>query len=101
MSRTDKTKPLWVRHAEHGPRPVHDHRYAACDLPPEPTGEDPGTHCRWEDPGALLFGHTCCAGCQKRRCRKEWQGMVRTGNRKERYEGRREARRYRTGEYVD
>ncbi|GAB2818996.1 hypothetical protein [Streptomyces daliensis] len=103
MSRTDKTKPLWVRYAEHGPRPVHDHRHGACDLPPylAPPDELTGTRCHWADPGQLLFGHTCCAGCQARRCRKEWQGMVRSSNRKARYEGRREARRYRTGEYAD
>ncbi|WP_432144441.1 hypothetical protein [Streptomyces sp. bgisy084] len=40
MSRTDKTKPLWVRHVEHHPRPLHDHRYGACDLPPHPTQGD-------------------------------------------------------------
>ncbi|MEW1748262.1 hypothetical protein ACIQU1_03670 [Streptomyces angustmyceticus] len=97
MSRTDRTKPLWVRHAEHNPRQVHDHRYGGCDLPPHPTREATGTRCRWEDPGALLFGGTCCAGCQARGCVRERQEMARTSNRKERYEGRRLARRLASG----
>ncbi|MEV5598462.1 hypothetical protein [Streptomyces sp. NPDC052496] len=97
MSRTDKTKPLWVRHAEHGPRPVHDHRYGPCDLPPHPTREPAATRCRWEDPGMLLFGRTCCAGCPKRRCVKEWQGLVKAGNRRDRYAARQAARRDVTG----
>ncbi|MCH6159715.1 hypothetical protein [Streptomyces marispadix] len=93
MSRTDKTKPLWVRHAEHRPRPVHDHRHGDCDLPPKPTREETDTRCRWERPDALLFTHTCCSGCNRRGCVKEWQGMVKASNRRERYEGRRQARR--------
>ncbi|RSO12171.1 hypothetical protein DMH18_06625 [Streptomyces sp. WAC 06783] len=101
MSRTDKTKPLWVRHAEHGPRPLHDHRYGPCDLPPHPTREAADTRCRWEHPGTLLLGHTCCAGCQRRGCTKEWQAYVRSANRKTRHEARREARRYATGDRAD
>jgi hypothetical protein len=62
MSRTDRTKSLWVRYTEHDPRPTHDHRHGTCDLPPEPTREDTGTRCRWE-PGMLLFGGTRCGGC--------------------------------------
>lgn len=75
------------------PAGPHDHRYGACDLPPHPTGEDSDTRCRWEHPGALLFGRTCCAGCTVRSCVKERQQMGRAANRKERYAGRREARR--------
>jgi len=101
MSRTDRTKPLWVRYAEHNPRPIHDHRYGGCDLPPSPTQEVTDTRCRWEHPGALLFGSTCCSGCQRRACVKERQGFVRTGNRRERYAGRREARRFIAGERSD
>ncbi len=100
MSRTDRTKPVWVRYAEHDPRPVHDHRYGACDLPPAPTGtrEGPDTRCRWEHPGTLLFRRTCCSGCSVRGCVKERQQMARQRNRKERYAGRREARRFVVGE---
>lgn len=101
MSRTDKTKPLWVRYAEHGPRPVHDHRDGACDLPPRPGREETGTRCRWEHPDALLFRRTCCSGCSRRGCVGERQRMTKAANRRERYAGRREARRYRTGEYDD
>ena len=108
MSRTDKTKPLWVRHAEHGPRAVHDHRFGACDLPSRPErretgesrkGEESGTRCRWEHPGALLFRASCCAGCGRRGCTAEWQRYVKESNRRERYEGRRLARRALRGEY--
>ncbi|MFG2530526.1 hypothetical protein [Streptomyces sp. NPDC048516] len=103
MSRTDRTKPLWVRYAEHDPRPVHDHRYGACDLPPDPaqTAEAPDTRCRWEHPGTLLFGRTCCSGCSVRGCVRERQQMARQSNRKERYAGRREARRFVVGEVSD
>ncbi|WP_329180534.1 hypothetical protein OG754_37890 [Streptomyces decoyicus] len=101
MSRTDRTKPLWVRYAEHHPRPVHDHRHGACDLPPNPTREDGDTRCRWEHPGTLLFGSTCCSGCKVRSCIKERQQMVRADNRKDRYAGRREARLSVTGEDSD
>ncbi|WP_030680124.1 hypothetical protein [Streptomyces rimosus] len=94
MSRTDKTKPLWVRHAEHAPRPVHDHRHGPCDLPPHPTRKAADTRCRWEDPGMILLGCTCCAGCQRRGCTKEWQRFVRSSNRRARYTARRETRRY-------
>ncbi|MDQ0938703.1 hypothetical protein [Streptomyces sp. V1I1] len=98
MSRTDRTKPLWVRLAEHNPRPVHDHRYGACDLPPNPTWEDADTRCQWEHSG---FGHTCCSGPSGRAAKKEWGEMNRARNRKERYAGRREARRFAAGEDSD
>ncbi|QUX25490.1 MULTISPECIES: hypothetical protein [Nocardiopsis] len=97
MSRTDATKPLWVRHVEHGPGAVHDHRFGPCDLPERPGPRDEGTRCRWEDPGVLLGGRTCCSGCNDRACRAEWQAMVRAANRRERYAGRRLVRRYLAG----
>ncbi|MFC4496150.1 hypothetical protein ACFPA8_18660 [Streptomyces ovatisporus] len=94
MSRTDKTKPLRVRHAEHDPRPVHDHRFGACDLPPDPLTQDAETRCRWEGPAAHLFsGANCCAGCKVRSHIRERQEWKKAGNRRERYAGRREARR--------
>jgi hypothetical protein len=101
MSRTDRTKPLWVRYAEHNPRPVHDHRYGGCDLPPNPTWEDADTRCRWADPARQLFGGTCCSGCKMRSHIKERQQWARSSNRKERYAGRREARRFAAGEDSD
>ncbi|MFC4536777.1 hypothetical protein [Sphaerisporangium dianthi] len=101
MSRTDKTKPLWVRYAEHDPRPIHDHRYGACDLPSEPTWEDADTRCRWRDPSALLYTRSCCSGCSKRACVMERQQYAKIGNRRERYAGRREARRFAAGQDED
>ncbi|GAA0424957.1 hypothetical protein [Streptomyces luteireticuli] len=97
MSRTDRTKPLWVRLGEHDPRPVHDHRSGPCDLPPRPTRKDADTRCRWEHPGSLLFRHTCCSGCAVRGCVKERQEEARAGNRKSRYADRRRARRLAAG----
>ncbi|SHI40160.1 hypothetical protein SAMN05421803_101119 [Nocardiopsis flavescens] len=96
MSRTDSTKPLWVRHVEHGPGVVHDHRFGPCDLPERFFPERGGTRCGWEDPGVML-GRSCCAGCNRRSCTAEWQGMVRAANRRERYAGRRLVRRYLAG----
>ncbi|MFC4561022.1 hypothetical protein ACFO4E_04025 [Nocardiopsis mangrovi] len=101
MSRTDKDKPLRVRYAEHGPRPVHDHRFGPCDLPGEPARAAAGTRCRWPDLGAVVMGHTCCSGCKRRSHIKEWQRYTRAGNRRERYAGRRAARRYAAGETAD
>ena len=92
MSRTDKTKPLWVRHLEHNPRPIHDHRFGPCDLPPL-TREVGDTRCHWE-PGTHFYTGTCCAGCNVRSCNKERQAMNTTANRKSRHAARQEARRY-------
>ncbi|NJQ00372.1 hypothetical protein [Streptomyces zingiberis] len=82
MSRTDRTKPLWVRHAEHDPRPVHDHRFGPCDLPPRPAREETGTRCRRQRPDALLFGHTCCSGCTRRGCVRLLAGRRETRRRR-------------------
>lgn len=61
MSRTDKTKPYWVRVAEHNPRPVHNHTRGECTLPESPYEKDRDWGgCYWE-----LFStqFTCCSGC--------------------------------------
>ncbi|MDA0566743.1 hypothetical protein LG943_20865 [Streptomonospora sp. S1-112] len=102
MSRTDKTKPLWVRHAEHGPQPIHDHSHGhVCDLPPGPAPRwlTPDTRCRWEDPGAhlLSFKKPCCAGCKRRSHIRERQDWAKAGNRRDRYAARLRVRRYLTG----
>lgn len=91
MSRTDRTKPLWVRFAEHNPRPVHDHRYGTCDLPSRVTRENADSHCRW---GFPEFGTTCCSGPNGRAAKKEWGEMNRARNRKDRYAARLAARRF-------
>ncbi|GGZ29643.1 hypothetical protein [Streptomyces poonensis] len=102
MSRTDSTKPLWVRYAEHNPQPIHDHRFGPCDLPPAPIRDDPGTRCQWEHPAMQLFyGGNCCAGCKRRSHIRERQQWAKADNRRERYAGRREARRFAHGEYTD
>ncbi len=92
MSRTDKTKPSWVRHREHGGLPLHDHRHGPCDLPPHPPRRDTGTRCRWATVTGMASPWTCCARTQERSAYKEWQGWVRADNRKVRYAGRRAAR---------
>jgi hypothetical protein len=97
MSRTDKTKPLWVRHLEHAPRPIHDHRFGPCDLPPAPTREATGTSCHWQ-PGNHFYDATCCAGCNIRSCIKERQAMNKESTRKSRHAARQEARRYTSDE---
>ncbi|PRX99553.1 hypothetical protein [Allonocardiopsis opalescens] len=97
MSRTDKTKPVWVRFLEHGPRPVHDHRYGPCDLPPALTREESGTRCRWMP----AIGQTCCLGPNGRAAKREMGDWRRAHNRRDRYAARLEARRYATGELDD
>jgi hypothetical protein len=98
MSGTDRTKPMWVRCAEHNPRPVHDHRYGPCDLRPKPTREDPDTRCRWT---YSQFGATCCSGPNGRAAKKERGDMNRADNRKNRHAARRETRRLATDENSD
>jgi hypothetical protein len=98
MSGTDKTKPLWVRCAEHRPTPVHDHRYGPCDLPPTPTREDPDTRCHWEH---STFGTTCCSGPNGRAAKRESGYMNKARNRGDRHAARRETRRFATGEADD
>ena len=57
MSRTDKTRPFWVRATDdHGcAEACHDHRSGPCDLPPlgrwrrtVASGADRARRCRWE-----------------------------------------------------
>ncbi|AOS64249.1 hypothetical protein [Actinoalloteichus hymeniacidonis] len=91
MSRTDKTKPRFVRFREHNPRPVHDHRFGVCDLPTSPAREESDTRCRWVD-FAIRVG--CCQGCKIRSHIKERQEWIREANRRQRYAGRRTARRH-------
>ncbi len=90
MSRTDRTKPLWVRCAEHSLRAAHDHRHGSCDLPPNPTREDTDTRCQWE---YSWIGRTCCSGPNGRAAKMESGRMNKADNRKERHAARREARR--------
>ncbi|MFI6166171.1 hypothetical protein ACIBCN_05225 [Nocardia sp. NPDC051052] len=86
MSRTDKTKPLWVRCAEHHPRPLHDHRHAPCDLPAHLTRDTPNSHCQW---GFPHFGTTCCSGPNGRAAKRERGDLKKACNRRGRYAARR------------
>lgn len=93
MSRTDKTRPLWVKVADH-PRFLtgwHDHREGPCDLPTTPSFEGwrvTGQRCTWVPSTASNVEpeHRCgCALCSG----QEWR---RSERRKERRQGRRYAR---------
>lgn len=63
MSRTDKTKPWWVRVRDHHPQVVHNHVDGACDLPDdfrEALNNFRGCHIRdWK----LTYPGNCCWGC--------------------------------------
>ncbi|WP_435111841.1 hypothetical protein [Nocardiopsis synnemataformans] len=85
MSRTDKTKPLWVRQREHGAVALHDHGHGPCDLPPEPTRARPDTRCQWSHPDSVVMSHGCCSGCHRRGCTAEWQRYVKADNRRRRH----------------
>lgn len=69
MSRTDKTKPWWVRVSEHHARQNHDHSKGPCDLPASPLAHHNAvyglTRCSWDD-GGVYYG--CCKGCGCRLC---------------------------------
>lgn len=64
MSRTDKTKPFWVklRHRDLWVVDEHDHRDGVCNLPaaPEVASYGPGHRfdCRWEF--RYSGTHVCC-----------------------------------------
>jgi hypothetical protein len=72
MSRTDKTKPWWVRVNEHNPRADHDHRNGICDLPESALSQHNNfqwnrSQCHWSD-HEIIYGN-CCAGCGCVHCR--------------------------------
>ena len=96
MSRTDKTKPPWVRQREHGGLAFHDHTQGPCDLPPEPPRVDTGTRCRWGTVIGIASTWRCCVRTQERSAYKEMQDIVKIANRRLRYAGRRAARRWET-----
>ena len=97
MSRTDKTRPWWVKLAERPmvtARPRHDHRFGPCTLPdridastaqlPRPTAG-----CCWIVTAA--YADTIHNGC--RECTGYW--FRRADRRKSRHDIRRELRAYR------
>ncbi len=98
MSRTDKTKPWWVRVAEHQPWAEHQHDAGICTLPATPYEVDirwSGCHYSW---WKLAFRDQCCHGCGCRMCSGYY--WRREERRRSRHQAQRAARRAITnGEY--
>jgi hypothetical protein len=97
MSRTDKTRPWWVRMAETPGVtcvPVHDHRFGPCTLPDEVSADTlnnaaPRGRCYWAGGGYHVLG------CEGGSCSRERQVYRQRENRRDRYQVRRELRAYR------
>ena len=92
MSRTDKTRPWWVRMAE-APmvmcEPLHDHRFGPCTLPAEITADTAspgraGGRCRWVGTPVFFVHHSPRT--------REWTFMRRDDRRRSRHEARRDLR---------
>jgi hypothetical protein len=96
MSKTDKTRPWWVRMAD-APMvtcvPVHDHRFGPCTLPDEITAGTASLsfrrgRCYWGGNAYYLFN--CTDGC--RECTGYY--FRREDRRRSRHQARRELRAY-------
>lgn len=90
MSKTDKTRPWWVRMAEIPMvtcRPVHDHRFGRCTLPAEGASRWHRTSgCHWAPhAGQVLRGDSRSEG-------REWAHFRREDRRRDRRQARRELR---------
>ncbi|WP_436535847.1 hypothetical protein [Actinoplanes sp. HUAS TT8] len=89
MSKTDKTRPLWVRMAE---TPgvtaiaVHDHRFGPCTLPDRIGAGTARGGCYWRGAGYHVLA------CDGGACSRERQLWRRQANRQDRYRARRELR---------
>jgi len=79
MSRTDKTRPWWVRMAD-APMvtgvPVHDHRFGPCTLPERITAGSASLsfrrgRCYWGGSANDLFGNDGCRECTGYHFRRE------------------------------
>jgi hypothetical protein len=97
MSKTDKTRPWWVRIAD-APMvtcaPVHDHRFGPCELPDEITARSASvgyrtSGCYWRATDYYVFD---CGGVGGGR---EWYYFRREERRRGRRQARRELRAYR------
>ncbi|MFG1749097.1 hypothetical protein [Streptosporangium sandarakinum] len=97
MSKTDKTRPWWVRMAD-APMvtclPVHDHRFGHCTLPDEITAGSASLSrraagCHWGGPAHYVFGNLTRGG------NREWYHLRREERRRSRHRARRELRGYR------
>jgi hypothetical protein len=98
MSKTDKTRPRWVRMAD-APMvtclPVHDHRFGPCTLPDEITADSApvirrGGGCHWGATAYYVFGCGGSDGC--RECTGYY--FRREERRRSRHQARRELRAY-------
>ncbi|MCP2096180.1 MULTISPECIES: hypothetical protein [Actinosynnema] len=95
MSKTDKTRPWWVRLGD-APMsscvPVHDHRFGGCTLPAEITADTicaPGvTGCHW-----VVSASHGWRRCRRNGCR-EWSLVCREDRRRDRHDARRALRAY-------
>lgn len=96
MSKTDKTRPWWVRMAD-APMatslPVHDHRFGPCTLPDEITTDSASLSrrtggCYWSATAYAyyLFGYGHGG--------REWSCLRREERRRDRHQARRELRAY-------
>ena len=94
MSKTDKTRPWWVRMAD-APLvtcvPEHDHRFGPCTLPGEITAGSASLNkrtggCHWRASVSFLFD---CGGISGGR---EWYLFRREERRRSRHRARRELR---------
>lgn len=96
MSKTDKTRPWWVRMAD-APMvtcvPVHDHRFGPCTLPDEITADSASLNrrmtadrCYWGATDHYLFDRGGVSGG------REWQDFRREERRRSRRQARRELR---------
>ncbi|MFD1546111.1 hypothetical protein [Nonomuraea guangzhouensis] len=96
MSKTDKTRPWWVRMAD-APMatclPVHDHRFGPCTLPDEITADSASLGhrmdgCYWRATAypQHLFGYG--------HANREWYYFRREDRRRSRRQARRELRAY-------
>ncbi|MGW3352980.1 hypothetical protein ACWDA3_57650 [Nonomuraea rubra] len=94
MSKTDKTRPWWVRMAD-APmvtcRPAHDHRYGPCTLPDEITMDSASLNrrtsgCYWQATAHFLFD---CGGLSGGR---EAYFIRREDRRRSRHQARRRLR---------
>ncbi|MFD0885147.1 hypothetical protein ACFQ08_11385 [Streptosporangium algeriense] len=97
MSKTDKTRPWWVRMAE-TPMvtclPVHDHRFGPCTLPDGITADSASqsartTGCYWGAPAGRWFGYIGRGGYLER------HHLLREERRRSRHQARHELRAYR------
>ncbi|RBQ18760.1 hypothetical protein DP939_16170 [Spongiactinospora rosea] len=94
MSKTDKTRPLWVRMADRPPVtcvPVHDHRDGVCTLPDEITAWSTSlshrpSGCYWSATPFAYMRFVYGTGG------REWYRLRREDRRRSRHEARRRLR---------